>query len=321
MCARLGVVLDSNVYRCLGEESFAKLLRDERHHSIVAYANYYVVTELLTHLYDDRDPDYASCVAALRRLGIHSGRRDGNRTSINFMQLPDAQIARILFGVQTQATGSPGIYSEIVGRLLDGEAQDVVNSYRNGIAELRERVAKNEAQFSAKLWERVVLTLQPGATSWNQITRSPLRNALLAAIDRGQAADLVAATIVDRAATRSGLVLSEASRQEAVGRALRAFPTAVQLHVLMIRRLIEKGPDMTRPNQANTIWDYEITFSTGPGATVQGVPLILVTNDPLITRAAEIAGMAQHYWSWQDYSQATSQRESYIDVVFRTRAA
>lgn len=71
---------------------------------------------------------------------------------------------------------------------------------------------------------------------------------------------------------------------------------------------------MRRPDRANSLWDHEITYSTAPGATVKGVPLVLVTADPLILRASDLAHTRNQVWSVDEYRDRVAGRDQFVDT-------
>jgi len=287
---------------------------DERNHSVVAIASYIVAIELLAHLATETDPDFGSCLHATARLGQHCSRWNGS-LRFDFIQLADAQIARLLFGVtlnpeQVQTGG----VTDVVGAITDHPQAATARHYREGLTELCESVSRSEKEFVDGLWNRVVRTLVPEAEDWQSVVKSPRRAQLLAAIDAGEALDLIAATIVDRAAEKSSLSLTAEERVAAIARARVLFPTPIHHHNLLIRTIIENGPNMGRPERANSLWDHEITFSTAPGAQIQGTPLVLVTSDPVILQAAAAAGTSSQVWSLDDYRARLARRDETIDA-------
>lgn len=299
---RLAVVFDTNAYRAIGAESFERLRVDEQQHAVVPMASYVAAMELLSHLADPFDPSFMACLHATRRLGQHCSRWDGSKFNIEFMQLADAQIVSQLFGRRIAGEEIRlGGLSTIIGAIVDDPRPETALQYRDGLIQLRDGIEREEAKFAEKLWKKVVLSLAPDATDWQSVVRSPMRVPMLAAIDEGRGVELIAATIVDRAADKCGLRLDDADRADAVKNALLRFPTSIHHHNLLIRTLIDRGPDMSRADRANSLWDHEITYSTAPGATVKGLPLVLVTADPLILRAAELASTRNQVWSLNEY--------------------
>lgn len=311
---RLAVVLDTNAYRSIGEAAFEPFRRDEVHHSVIPYASYFVASELLAHLSDPGDPDFRHCLAATTRLGRHCRRYDGSRYQVDFLQLPVAQVARTLFGRTLETDrASSAAYGDVIGAITDNPEHGVLNEWKEPLTKLREIVLLVEREFVERLWSRVVLTLAPDAEDWQSIVRSPRRSALIAALEAGQGLDLVAGTIVDRVAAKCGLVLSQPEREAAIANARKVFATPVYHHDLLVRQLIANGPDMSQPDRANSIWDHEITFSTGVGATMIGVPLVLVTGDSLVRQAAEAAGTRRQIWTLAEYRERITQRDVYVD--------
>jgi hypothetical protein len=312
---RLAVVFDTNAYRTIGEAAFEQLQNDERHHSVLPLASYVVAIELLAHLATEIDPDFGPCLHATARLGRHCSRWNGSASNLEFVQLADAQIARQLFGktLVSEEIRSGGV-ATVIGAITDDPRRPTALQFKDGLEQLRDGISRAEKDFVYRLWNKVVLTLAPDAKDWQSVMKSAKRAQILAAIDSGRGLDLIAATIVDRAAEKCALSLTAVEREEASRRARILFPTAIHHHDLLIRNIIERGPKMERPERANSVWDHEITFSTAPGAEIQGVPVILVTSDPMILQAAVAAGTISQVWSLTDYRSRLSGREQFIDT-------
>lgn len=130
------------------------------------------------------------------------------------MQLADAQIVHQLFGrrISGEEIRPEGI-STIIGAIVDDPRPGTTQRFREGLLPLRDGIAREEARFGDKLWRKVVLSLAPDARDWQSVVRSPKREPMLAAIDAGRGLDLIAGTIVDRAAEKCELRMTEAERQ------------------------------------------------------------------------------------------------------------
>lgn len=62
------VLLDANVYRSLGSARFETMVTLERERGVTRYGEPFALTELLVHLADPQDEDFAPCRAAVIRM-------------------------------------------------------------------------------------------------------------------------------------------------------------------------------------------------------------------------------------------------------------
>jgi hypothetical protein len=171
---RISAIFDTNVYRGIGDAAFNAQRVDERQHSVVPMAGYVVAIELLSHLADPADADFAACLNATRRLGEHCSRWNGSGSSVEFMLMADAQIASQLFNkvLGPRATG-PGGVAAIIDAIVANPCLETLRVFQGDLAELRDGVARAEATFAEKLWKSVVLTLAPDARDWQRVVKSP----------------------------------------------------------------------------------------------------------------------------------------------------
>ena len=59
--------------------------------------------------------------------------------------------------------------------------------------------------------------------------------------------------------------------------------------------------DFSKNRNRNSAWDLKIAFHAAAGAAVQGVPVLLVSNDPRLRRAAGSAGLPHRVVSLEEY--------------------
>lgn len=298
------VVFDTNLYRKLGADVFDELRDRERNLSIQAAGSYYVAMELLAHLADDQDPQFAISHNSLRRLWQHTKTYDGSRYVTNLMEPAESQVSHVLFraGPKDPRDDSASL-GGFVGQIANTERADLPGRFEEPLCECRDLVQSREEQFTQSLFDRVVRTLVPEATDWFSVTQdSPIRSTLLESISAGDGLSRIAEGTVRRIADDLGIELSQEELAEKVAVVKQAFPVPIHLFNGLVRNIVENGLDMTKQKRANSLWDFHIAFSTGTGANLDGMPIWLVTNDGEILKAAATAGATQNVKPFDEYT-------------------
>ena len=318
---RLGVVFDTNSYRSLGRERLQSLQGRESSHGIIAYASYFVMMELLAHVADDDQKAQNIARASLKRLWTHCKQFTGV-DSLRLLGDSEAQVPVTLFG--KAPPGRARFYDQIgsyVGRLCAAGVDGIPDGRR--IAEAIQRDVSNaEARFAQDLFRAVVQTVNPGATSWfDARTSTPLRDEILAKARSGEGHRLIASAIVLKAAREVEMTLSDDQFASAVALVQRLFPVPIHLYDTLVLDVIERGLDASRPSVANSLWDYQICFSTGTGARIGGAPIWLISSDNRVLDAALRAGAAGTVKSLTEYERLLSASTSDVEDAAQASVA
>ncbi len=304
-----GVVFDTNVYRSLGVARFAALRERERDCSAIGYASYAVALELLSHQADPSDLDAGPALAGLGRMWEHCSQYDGASHILRFVAEALDQIAFALFGRPLRGATDPTSYGLLVGSFLHEPEnrhtwQPALEALARGAQEMRERYVQT-------LWRNVVQTLAPNAKSWADLAgNSPVKAALLEKVAVGEDLPLIAQNIASHAAGEAQVALPPDELATHAATVLRLFPTLVYYRSLVVRELIERGPDMSRRHRANGALDLQVCCTTTGTASLNGRPLFLVTDDDVILRAAKLGGTRHRILRLPEY-------QALIDPGFR----
>jgi hypothetical protein len=295
-------VFDTNIYIGLGAARAAELARRQRAASVISGASVWTVAELASHLADPTDPRRGRCLGALRALWQHYALYDGSKHFLPFVPDTEDILCRELFGRDT-----PGRAEEIdaggafVRRVAMGDA-DELNELSPALAGLRDHIAHVEAEFVAAMRD-IVQHLDPRASGWETFRSDPeRRRAILARIDAGHGLRYFAEALVRRAAASIGTAIEGADLQHRVEFVMRHFGTPLRFFDAIIRKLVDGGVDMSKPQRANSIWDLQIAFYGVPGWAIDGAPLILVTDEGAIREAARRAGDASATMSLNEFT-------------------
>jgi hypothetical protein len=318
---RLRVVFDTNFYRKTSRADFEMLLAREREHSILAMANPLVVQEILSHVADTRDKDFAHSLAAIRKLRRHVVDYDG---SVYRAQLvaPSDEIAASLF-FNRRLPGRED-FPDLLGRLISEVAEakspsEWSGQVREDLTIIRAHVQALEKEFADTYWSMVIHPLVPTADSWDAVSRdAKLRNYVLRDLRLPEVDRVFAHIMVEQSAKLLGLQLTDADREKKIDLAMDFLLIPIRSKVQLVRKIVESGYNLRVGKNANTFWDIELTFSTSRKAQVYGQPLWLVSGDAGVLRAAEAADSTMVVHAEAEYRnllrRETTEVQEFIDA-------
>jgi hypothetical protein len=297
------VVFDTNIYLALGIDRTVDLTRRQRAASVISGANIWAVAELSSHLGNADDPHFGRCLGALRSLWQHCKLYDGTGPYLPFVSDTEEQLCTMLFGRPV-----PGREAEIVAagafvrRVATSESTAELAALLPTLTGLRGHIARVEAEFVDSMSD-MVRHLDPAAQGWETFRTDPeRRRAILSRIDAGVGLRNVAEALVKTAGRLVGATLEGEAFERRVDFALATFGTPIHFFDAIVRKLVDGGIDMSKPGRANSIWDLQIAFYGLPGSTVDGAPLVLVTDEHAIHRAAAKAGDASSVMYLRDFT-------------------
>jgi hypothetical protein len=214
----------------------------------------------------------------------------------------DNQLAVILFGrpVTTRDTASP--FGSLVGDIVHGTLSDCLTHHGDQLKEIARFVTDAEATFLDAMWD-AVLALVPDAANWSDVTQTTeLRCAFLKQAAAGEGRKHIAAGFAQRAASQLGIELTQEELHAKADIVQEAFPLPVHFYDRIVRRIVEGGGDMSKKDRSNSLWDLQIAFSTGKGATIDGTPLWLISQDKDVITAAAAASTTANVKSLDEYN-------------------
>lgn len=285
---RLWVVYDTNSYRELSPARFTKLHKCELRRGIDALASYWVATELLSHMAKSTDKAFRSSWAALRRLWRHCA-PDGR--NIQWLADSEAHVCHTLFGIDIPGRkAEAAVYGLLVGSIANAASAADWKHLQPALDGLAAHVEQIEQQFRDDVWNYVIVSVNPNATSWApSAATSALRAQLAAVFSSNQGRDLSAQMFVRKAAADAQLTLTPQEVAEKAQEVRRAFPIPVEYYNAVLLKIVQSGLDLDDKTNRNAIWDVQIAFSASPAASLQGAPVWVVTTDGLLLEAAKSA--------------------------------
>lgn len=298
------VVLDCNEYRSLSDTAFDALRLREKAVGIRPLASYYVALELLANLAPASGENHTIALASLRRLWTHTHSMNGTLQVMNFGGDADDQLSMILFDRTLPDAGNASYYGELIGHIASSPAsiESIHSHFGEHLTAVHESVDAEEQRFSGLLWEKVIRRIAPEAVSWFDVTKSNAgRDQLLSDLQKERVRNLAASVIVHRCADRLQLKLSENEIAERAAVVSDEFAMPVTFYLGLVEGILRNGKDMRLRKRANSLWDLQICFATGRSAHFDASPVILVTDDGEILRAAEQSGLSRRVMKRNTY--------------------
>ncbi len=284
-----GVLLDSNIYRT--RAGFDALLEAEKRRGVARYADPFVVAELLAHLADPADPDYGTCRGAIYRIHARCNRGAGGECGI----LQDSE-SRLAYLVTGSSLPKHDFFTERA-------------RMQPHLLQIAEHVVEQKARFveTARRLKDTIQAVHAGANEEErkETMKRARRTHASAETRRGFAVGYVRAAFVN--AERA---LPDPLPEALIGRVYPHIATAIEFEALIWEKLAFDGAKPESRGIQSLRWDQRIAFNVG--ATSNGRPLWLVTNDGDFHRAANAAGYSDRvltratYEKWLGVTPATA---------------
>jgi hypothetical protein len=305
---RLYSVLDTNIYRSLSGDAFASLLSLERNHSVRAIASPWVTLELLAHMATPDSPDFWPARQALTRLFEHCRTYNGSKYLVEFLANVESQIAHVILrrGVPSNPIYDHiGAYAEIA---IKDEGE--MTPYLTGFHVIAQEVSRIKEEFIANYWEHVIVPAFPLATAWTQLPRS--KSHLAEALTTLRSVETVRAGAEAEVARAERVSPSGPpfDRERVVTAVAARCELALRLRTELLGQVFQRGIDLTKRNNANTIFDIHIATSAMMFATFSRIPMWVVTDDEMIHTAAHHAGVPELIVRLDEYRLRLSQQSS-----------
>lgn len=312
---RLYVVRDTNVYRSVGYNDFKLLTSAESGLGIIALANYFVAGELLHHLDDLQGENRGRCFRAAQRLAADCADTTTAPPTVRFVADAEAQVAHTLFGVELERRDQEhSLMGGTLGEISKvDDPDDLDDLSKRFIRATSQHVVDTERRFREDMFERVVRTVNPDAKDWRDAcSPGAVRDEILSRARRGESLSYIAEAYVIKAARDAGVSVFPHELTRKGKLLLKWFPAPVYAYDELVNRTISSGVDFGLSRNVNSIWDLQVAFSTGTDATVNGVPLWLVTDDSLLLRARERGNAQANILSPTEYGALVADKRAFL---------
>ena len=277
------VVFDTNAYQGLGNEFLEPLLVAENRDDVLAHADAWVMTELLSKLADPGTRAYGR--AAVRKLYHHCGEE-----RLRIVVECEEQVCRLLTG---KAPVGHDQTREALGRLTvriaTAKADDNLDDVLPAAAELQKHLTTVELDRAQTVLDNFIRLAVPSADSWDAIVKNRgVQRQVLEWLDRGDAFKAIAASEVLRAHKDVGDRLPDPIPSKEIDFLIEQFRYPLEVEVAVLRGVAERGWKLTGGGRQNSIWDAQVAFNANQ--SVGGRPVVLVTDDRLLLDVAARIG-------------------------------
>jgi hypothetical protein len=295
-------VLDTNLYRELKPGQFAALQGLEATNAVTPIASLWPCLELLAHCADRADKEYGRALAGVRRLWKHAGYESDGLKRLRMPEDGETQLARGLLGQPLEARRKEADeISELVSCVSTGDVSEITSDVTQRLKAVALRVVERENKFASDL--DVFAQTVRSTESARAVGMSPdeVRRDLREFIRGSEGLHLIAKLRVQETAVQVGVNLSAKDLEKHTQTVLKAFPTAMYFLRDLISDLLDSQFDMSRSRNRNSTWDLSLAFQASRAASIGGVPVLLVSGDKRIARAAAAASDSEFVRTLADY--------------------
>jgi len=267
---------------------------------IVSFANPYVIMELMGHLSDQTDPNFAECRSALVALYNLSS---SNPHQIRILSDSETLILRALYGVtlpQTDATTQR--LCVLALHIVENTPGAFAPQALAALQVITDHLSQVETQFVSDMWQFVVQSLNPSSIGWAPLENdSTARNQVLNVLHSVTMPQTIASAFVRKAMHQAHVVESP---DEIAAKTLFVssnFPASIRLYAEILERIVMTGCNLNRKKRPNWIWDIQIAMGVGQNIETVNKPLHLITTDGDIIAAANAADCGEFVHSFADF--------------------
>jgi len=239
----------------------------------MALASVWPCLELLARCVDPDPATSRRGHATMRKVVTHTGYVSGSELRLGLHEAGEYSLVRGLFGIELE---DPLLEMGLVGSLAVAAAEAPLEQFRmrysEVLAEIAERVRLEEEQFTAMT--TAGLAAFGRYSEWRTV---PTRVDL----------SLLAAGLVQVLAERHGVDLEEANAGALVEAVVRHFAVALGFLYGFMR---DSGQSRGVVGRGNSAWDLKVAFHAALGGSVNGAPVVLVSDDGRLVRAGHEGG-------------------------------
>ncbi|MGH7514764.1 MAG: hypothetical protein ACREOQ_17805 [Gemmatimonadales bacterium] len=262
--------------------------------------------ELVTHLADPSDPDQRFARRALANMWRHTS-GDAGKSQSPLLADTESQLAHSFFrtDVNERAAESTLMITALQA-MTRNDTEALPPEMAPLLQHLSDHVRQREARFAGDMLA-IVRAIDPTSTDWRVFAKDAVRRGAVLNFMRSQAVlEVLASTRISSIAAQFGASTVPSELRAMTASLIRHFPTPLFFFRNLLVGLIESGTNFSASKHANSIWDVQLAFGVSPEATVDGKPLVLVTNEKRIHRAATDGGHGMFVMDMQRYRVAVA---------------
>jgi hypothetical protein len=269
MDPHLIVVFDTNAYISIGRAELDDIIASETSAGVMALVSVWSCLELLSRIASPNARKGDRALAALKKISAHAGYTSSDGPRIRVHEAGEFTLVRGLFG---QEPDEPLLEIGFVADLVVAASHMPPDEFRaehaSELARIAERVAAEERRIGG-------FPAASSAISAGSRRAPPGPTPLSLGI--------IAAGLVQVLAEQYGVELDPVNSQRAVTLLTQNFPVAL---AFVYHLIADVSQESGVPGGVNSAWDLKIAFHAARGAAIQGLPVVLVTDDGRLHRAA-----------------------------------
>lgn len=290
------VVFDTNAYRNL----VSNLTLDDAKNKIQVIKQYEskknimpmmcttVAMELLTHLADLHNTrSFKSCLNACQVMYIHCG----NSSEFRLLPLPETQIAKEYFNVESQAFIDTQIaIGQILFKISRSPCVNTVNAYCGTIDKIKKFIASAEQTLADQV-ECMCKNLDPRFSNWTLfIADNANRRKYLDYIHSEEFQNVTASAYLCALAMKLceqgyKIELTEEEIRNKIQTYRQTYQAPLNLRAWFFSQLVNGGFNLNSNSRTNFLWDELILYFMG--RKCNGEEILLVTSDKKMNEAAK----------------------------------
>ena len=295
---RIVTIIDTNLYRGVSDTAIEDLRLLESRTNVQPMASFHATTELLSHLCSVTDFSFGASRAALRRLWEHCAVYSLTDSALHFAADPNGMLATTLFNRRVEWGDELAVKtSSIVKRVALRGASDLPHELSRDLTTIQQFRDDGEARFVGALAEiRRQLGLDETIESDFASSERPTPDEFLRS---GVVRWLCAYALVMNCASDLRLELSEDELSQRATMLEAHIPTALAVFESAVAKVVSVGASPNK--QSNSYWDFQLALFAAESMRVGGRPVIIVTEDKPVHRAAKATGAGDRVLSLSDY--------------------
>ncbi len=296
---RVIAIIDTNVYRGQPDRVIDDLQWLEGRSGVRAMTSFHATTELLSHVHSVTDSSYGASRAALKRLWRHCAVYSLSDSGLPFAADPNGILAKTLFSRRAHwgdelAIQTASLVKRIALQPDDGALEPHLLHDLTVVRRFRDDA---ESRFATMLAEtRRQLGLDKNVSSDFAPSARPTPRDFL---QSGMLRSIAAYALVTNCASELGLRPSHSDIAQRASALEPHIPTALAAFESAIHRVVAAGA--APENCVNSLWDFHLALFAAESMRIDGHPVIVVTEDKPVRRAAATTGASSRVLSVDPY--------------------
>jgi hypothetical protein len=287
-------IFDTNILRSLSDEKFAQINEREVKFGVRQFADPWTLMELIAHLRSIDDSAYHPCRAALRRCAERSlaPLMEPHR----IVEPAEVQVSRTVFGNAIPwLEENFAALIELSRSIAFSESADNLAVFSEDIESIAQHVEEKEGwftQYFGDLRQQVFEAAKSHTKGeMHAVVRSFTRSAEMFRCD--------AEALVKRAYRHADQQPPDPLPSVLINRVLATSQHSSAAVGLLLERIICDNANLEKSHIRNLLWDQEVAGSMGQ--TIDGLSVLLVTNDKFFAEAAKISGNEAAVFTLKEY--------------------